>query len=362
MTGAPRTGAETPPLRMRAMRIHSVGPFRETEPRLRLDHVDTPQPGPDEVLIRVRYCGVCHTELDEIEARAPPETLPMTPGHQVIGTIIDAGRNCEGELVGSEAGVAWIHSACGRCAFCSRGLENLCPEFRACGRDRPGGYAEYITMPQDFVHVLPDGLPPTASIAPLLCAGAVGYRALRLTRLEDDGAPLGLTGFGASGRLVLAMARFLHPDSPVYVFARSVREREIAREFGAAWAGDTQATPPRALRAIIDTTPAWRPVLSALAVLEPGGRLVINAIRKEAGDQDLLRELDYARHLWLEKTVQSTANVTRADVRDTLALAARMSLSPRVVEYPLERAAEALLAIKAGDIEAPAVLTVARSD
>jgi propanol-preferring alcohol dehydrogenase len=342
--------------RMRAMRIHRLGPLADEPPGLQLDCIEIPRPGQGEVLIRVHCCGVCHTELDEIEDRAPPASLPMTPGHEAVGVVVAEGPDCSMDLPGTTVGVAWIHSACGHCAFCQRGLENLCPDFQACGRDRPGGYAEYMTAPERFVHPIPAGLAPEHA-APLLCAGAVGYRALRLTALVD-GAPLGLTGFGASGQLVLPMARHLYPDSPILVFARSARERDIALQLGAAWAGDTRTAPPQPLRAIIDTTPAWLPVLAALEALEPGGRLVINAIRKESGDRQLLADLDYARHLWLEKSIQSTANVTRADVRDTLQLAARIALTPRIAEYPLERAMDALRAVRSGDIRAACVLRI----
>lgn len=345
------------PQRMRAMRIHALAEVSKECPGVQLDEVATPAPGRGEVLLRVGYCGVCHTELDEIEGRTAPADLPMTPGHQVIGTVVDEGPGCERGLSGVTVGVAWIHSACGRCRFCRADLENLCPDFSACGRDHPGGYAEYMTAPESFVHILPEDLVPDTA-APLLCAGAVGYRALRLAEPEN-GRPIGMTGFGASGQLVLPMARNLYPDSPVFVFARSGSERQIALDLGAAWAGDTADTPPEPLRCIIDTTPAWRPVLAALDALEPGGRLVINAIRKEAGDRELLAELDYAGQLWLEKSVKSTANVTREDVRETLALAARIPLAPRVTVYPLERAGDALLAVKAGDIRAAAVLNVA---
>ena len=341
---------------MRAVRIHELGPMSTTRTGLCVDHVDTPTPAAGEVLVRVEYCGVCHTEIDEIENRSPPAHLPMTPGHQVIGSIVDEGDGCRLGLLGARVGVAWIHSACGACEFCRQGRENLCPHFQACGRDRPGGYAEYMTAPEPFVHVLPPALTPRLA-APLLCAGAVGYRALRLTGLEN-GQSLGLTGFGASGQLVLQMARQLWPGSAVSVFARSARERIIALELGAVWAGDTGETPPEPLDAIIDTTPAWLPVLAALQALKPGGGLVINAIRKEPDDRQLLAGLDYARHLWLEKSIRSVANVTRADVRETLDLAARMAVLPRVAEYPLERAADALLAIKRGNIETAGVLAV----
>lgn len=318
--------------------------------------VPSPEPGTGEILVRVRACGVCHTELDEIEGRTPPPRLPVIPGHQVVGEVVGEGPDCKWNLVGKRVGVAWISEACGACKWCLEGRENLCPEFRATGRDTDGGYAEYMTIGEDFALELPDALPDLEA-APLLCAGGVGYRALRLCALED-GEVLGLTGFGASGHLVLQMARALHPDSPVYVFARNPEERAFARSIGADWAGDTRDQPPRRADAIIDTTPAWLPVVAALEVLAPGGRLVINAIRKEEGDKNVLEGLDYDRHLWREKSVRSVANVTREDVRQCLELAAEGAVRPTAEVLPLERANEALRRIRAGGLRGAFVLTV----
>jgi propanol-preferring alcohol dehydrogenase len=252
--------------------------------------------------------------------------------------------------------VAWIYSACGECVHCRHGDENLCPDFRATGRDADGGYAEWMKVPEEFAYPIPDGL-GDAEAAPLLCAGAIGYRSLRLAKLEN-GRALGLTGFGGSGHLVLRMARLRFPESPVYVFARSPNEREFALELGAAWAGDTTDDPPAPPAAIIDTTPVWKPVLAALRVLAPGGRLVINAIRKEDVDRGLLAELDYPSHLWLEKEVKSVANVARRDVSEFLALADEMEIRPEVVEFPLAEANRALMELKASRIRGAKVLRV----
>ena len=341
---------------MRAIRIHQHGLLTRDYTGLQLDIVSIPQPEPGEVLIKVEVCGVCHTEIDEIENRAPPSSLPMIPGHQVVGTVVAEGAGCHLGLPGKKVGVAWIYSACGKCELCLQGLENLCRDFLACGRDHPGGYAGYMTAREAFVHQIPEKL-PTEQAAPLLCAGAVGYRALRLSGLKD-GESLGLTGFGSSGRLVLQMARTLFPHSPIYVFARSERERVFALQNGAQWAGNTEDEPPSPLNAVIDTTPAWLPVLSALAVLAPGGRLIINAFRKESGDRDLLTGLDYTRHLWREKTLKTVANVSREDVRSLLDLAVRIPLEPTIIEYPLEQAQEALLDIKSGNINGSGVLRI----
>ena len=347
---------ERPPERMQAMRIHEIAPFEPGRDPLVLEQVDTPRPGPSELLLKVRACGVCHTEIDEIEGRTPPPSLPMTPGHQVVATVVGEGDGCKLGLLGRRVGVAWIHSACGHCAWCREGRENLCPRFRACGRDAAGGYAEYMVIAEDFAHPLPDMIGDLEA-TPLLCAGAVGYRSLRLCQLEN-GRRLGLTGFGASGHLVLQMARHLFPDSAVFVFARSTREQEFARELGADWAGGTSDQPPEAPDAIIDTTPAWLPILAALECLAPGGRLVINAIRKEAGDHEVLDRLDYDRHLWREKTLVSVANVTRQDVRTCLRLGAEIPLRPHVTPYPLSEANTALQELRQGHIRGAKVLQI----
>jgi len=341
---------------MNAMRMHRIGPVDEAHPPLQLDVIDVPEPGPGEILIKVSACGVCHTELDEIEGRTPPPTLPMTPGHQVVGTVRSEGPECVMELGGKRVGVAWIHSACGRCQWCREGRENLCPKFQATGRDAPGGYAEYMVVPETFAHEIPASIDDLAA-TPLLCAGAVGHRALMLCELAD-GQRLGLTGFGASGHLVLQLARHLYPASPICVFARSEKQRAFALQLGADWAGDTAERPPEPLDAVIDTTPAWLPVLCALEALAPGGRLVINAIRKEAGDHDVLSRLDYDRHLWREKSVLSVANVTRRDVRECLALAAKIPLQPAVASYPLEAANRALIELKQGHLRGAKVLRI----
>lgn len=339
------------------MQIKGLASLEDQPEPLSQCDLPRPEPGPGEVLIQVRGCGVCHTELDEIEGRTPPPDLPMTPGHQVVGEVTAEGPGCTRNLRGKRVGVAWIGHACGHCKWCREGRENLCPEFRATGRDLPGGYAEYMVMDEAFAHELPESLPDIEA-APLLCAGAVGYRALRLCELHD-GETLGLTGFGASGHLVLQMAGALYPASPLFVFARDAGEREFARSMGADWAGDTRERPPQPVDAIIDTTPAWLPVLTALEALAPGGRLVINAIRKEAGDREELEQFDYDRHLWREKSIRSVANVTREDVRRCLELAARGAVKSTAEVLPLEDANEALHRIRRGGLRGAFVLRVA---
>lgn len=338
------------------MLLDRLAPLSENPSPLRATDVDEPPVGARDLLVEVAVCGVCHTELDEIEGRLVPPELPIVLGHQVVGRVVACGAEVTTAQIGDRVGVAWIHSACGRCARCRRGDENLCEDFRATGFHVHGGYAERMTVHEDFAHAIPEALDDAAA-APLLCAGAIGYRSLRLAGLEDGDA-LGLTGFGASAHLVLPLARAVYPNSPIHVFARGETARRFARDRGADWVGGTEDVPPRPLRAIIDTTPAWTPVVAALAALEPGGRVVVNAIRKEGTDQDALDDLDYARHLWMEKELKSVANVTRADVRDFLTIAAREGLRSRVEEFELDDANGALRALKNGGQRGALVLRV----
>ncbi|MFZ2450767.1 MAG: zinc-dependent alcohol dehydrogenase family protein [Methylovulum miyakonense] len=317
--------------------------------------IPVPVPDADGILLKVSSCGVCHTELDEIEGRTPPPRLPIILGHQVIGRVEAIGKQVSGVGIGDRMGVAWIFSACGRCKFCLAGMQNLCPEFQATGRDANGGYAQYMTVAKGFAYTIPDVFSDVEA-APLLCAGAIGYRSLRLAGLKD-GQRLGLMGFGASAHLVLKMVKHRYPDTDVYVFARSAVERQFALELGAVWAGGTAERAPHKLDSIIDTTPAWQPIVDALANLESGGRLVINAIRKEGGKQSLL-DLDYPQHLWQEKEIKSVANITQADVTEFLSLAADMGLKPEVQEFSLEQANEALMALKDGPIRGAKVLKI----
>lgn len=339
---------------MKAMILERIVKVAADSAPLRLVEIPEPRPGRGETLVRVSACGVCHTELDEIEGRTPPPRLPVIPGHQAVGRVVENGPGAERFPVGARVGVAWIFSACGACDPCLGGRENLCAGFRATGRDANGGYAEYMTVPEAFAHPIP-GVFSDFQAAPLLCAGAVGYRSLRLTGLRD-GQTLGLAGFGASGHLVLKAVRHKYPRSPIFVFARSGAERDFSRELGAAWAGDATERPPEPCDAIIDTTPAWGPVVEALANLKSGGRLVINAIRKEDGDRDRLLQLDYPAHLWLEKEIKSVANVTRADVGAFLELAAAIPLLPEVQQYPLAAANRALAELKERKIRGAKVL------
>jgi len=341
---------------MKAMILEEIGRVERNRTPLKFADLPVPAPGRKELLIRVSACGVCHTELDEVEGRTPPPRLPVVLGHQVVGRVEATGPGADSFKSGDRVGVGWIYSACGTCKFCRGGDENLCPDFRATGRDANGGYAQYMSVPEDFVYRIPPVFSDSEA-APLLCAGAIGYRSLRLTGLRD-GQILGLTGFGASAHLVLKMARHRFPASKVVVFARSERERAFAQELGAAWAGDPSENSPEKLDCIIDTTPAWKPILEALKNLEPGGRLVINAIRKEEGDKEVLRCTDYPLHLWMEKEIKSVANVSRRDIREFLDLAARIPIKPEFEEFVLEEANQALVELKERKVRGAKVLRI----
>lgn len=341
---------------MKAMLLEKVEKITSQSRPLRLADVAMPVPEPNEVLIKVSVCGVCHTELDEIEGRTPPPSYPVIPGHQVVGTVVRLGSDATKHQLGDRVGVAWIFTACGNCEYCDSGNENLCEQFEATGRDANGGYAEYIKIQEDYAHGIPDFYTDEEA-APLLCAGAVGYRSLKLAELKN-GDHLGLTGFGASAHLVLKLVRFLLPDTKIYVFARRAEERQFALELGAIWTGDIGENAPDKLHAIIDTTPVWKPVVEALVNLRRGGRLIINAIRKEEIDKDYLLHLSYQDHLWQEKEVKSVANVTAGDVGEFLELAARAAIRPHIQEYPLEEANKALIELKLQKIRGAKVLRI----
>jgi propanol-preferring alcohol dehydrogenase len=287
---------------MEAMVLNQLCDLKKERQPLALQDMPEPRPADNEILIKVSACGVCHTELDEIEGRTPPQLLPVILGHQAVGRVVDNGKQAKRYRVGDRVGVAWIHSACGQCDFCRTGLENLCGEFRATGRDADGGYAQYMTVSEGFAYKIPPVF-SDAQAAPLLCAGAIGYRSLRLTGLKN-GQKLGL------------------------------------------------------LHCIIDTTPAWKPVVAGLKMLTPGGRLVINAIRKEEFDKDDLLKLNYPQHLWMEKEIKSVANVARRDVAEFLELAARIPFIPEVQEFALEDANMALMELKEQKIRGAKVLMI----
>ncbi len=345
--------AITEKLMMKAMILTQVEDLTANPLPLKLTEIPIPEPETGEILIKVSACGVCHTELDEIEGRTPPPFFSMILGHQVVGRVVE--NRGSGQLpIGARVGVAWIYSACGKCVYCKSGQENLCADFKATGRDANGGYAEYMVAPEAFVYPIPE-IFSDSEAAPQLCAGAIGYRSLKLTGIQD-GQSLGLTGFGASAHLVLKLAQYQYPHSQIFVFSRSKPEQEFALELGAAWAGDIGERSPQKLKCIIDTTPVWKPIIEAMEDLAPGGRLVINAIRKENIDQGFLIKLDYPKHLWMEKEIKSVANVTRQDVSEYLEIAAQIPIRPEVQTYSLDQANLALMELKTRKIRGAKVL------
>ncbi len=341
---------------MKAWVINRLGPFSEDS----LTLVEWPEPeiSEEEILLKVQACGVCHTELDELEGRARPSFLPIIPGHQVVGEVVKVGPKVNRFRLGDKVGAGWIYSSCQRCEYCKEGLENLCSQFKGTGKDAHGGYAEYFKIKEDYAFFLPQGLSPVEA-PPLFCAGAIGYRALKLTNLKGvKGEVLALSGFGASNHLVLKLVKRLWPEVKVFVFARNPAEREQALTLSADWAGAFEETPPEKVNAILDTTPVWGPSFSLLKYLKPMGRLVINAIRKEDYDKERLLQLDYARDLWLEREIKSVANITRKDLEEFLALAERFKLKPEVMIYPFAEAPKALQDLKEGKIKGAKVLVL----
>ena len=335
---------------MKAMLLHKIVSLQDDPEPLILKDIAVPEPGPNEILIKISACGVCHTELDEIEGRTAPPSLPVVPGHEVIGRVAETGSDANRFETGDRVGVGWIFKSSGD------DNENISDQFVATGRDANGGYAEFMVVHERYAYRIPECFTDYEA-APLLCAGGVGYRALKLADIEN-GEILGLAGFGGSGHLVLQLAMHLYADSPVYVFARSAEERKFATDLGAAWSGDTEDEPPEPPHAIIDTTPAWRPVLASLKHLRPGGRLVINAIRKEDGDKSLMAEIDYAEHLWQEKELKTVANVTAGDIESFLQVAAAADIRPEVQVYPLAEANQALQDLSAGHVRGAKVLAI----
>lgn len=341
---------------MKAMILKSVIDLENNTEPLEMSDLPKPIPAGNEVLLKVLACGICHTELDEIEGRTPPPRYPVVPGHQVIGIIESTGREATTLKKGERVGVAWIFSACGKCSFCLTGYENLCSGFVATGRDVNGGYAEYMTVPESFAFQIPRVF-TSSQAAPLLCAGAVGYRAVKLSGLEN-GHNIGLSGFGASAHIVIQIVKYRYPGTKVFVFARGENERAFAKELGAFWTGDSTDDVPDQLDCIIDTTPAWKPVVEALKNLKPGGRLIINAIRKEDTDKNQLLNLDFSEHLWNEKQIRSVANVTRRDVTEFLTLASEIPILPEIREYKLDQANTAIMEMKKGKIRGAKVLVM----
>lgn len=333
---------------MKAMVLRAFGPV-EPGPLERC-RVPTPEPGVGEILVRISHCGVCHTDLHTVEGELQGVSLPRVPGHEVVGTVAGAGEGTSGRFAtGERVGVAWLHSACGKCRFCRSGRENLCPDAVFTGLSADGGYAEYLTVPEAFAYAVPEGF-GNAEAAPLLCAGIIGYRALRVSGIRPGGV-LGLYGFGASAHIAIQIAK--HWGCEVYAFSRSQEHRALARELGATWTGTAQDEPPRKLDAAVIFAPAGSLVPEALRVLDRGGTVALAGITMTP-----IPELDYGRYLYQERALRSVANATRRDGEELLALAAKIPIRTTVQTFPLAEANQVLKALKEGRITGAAVLEI----
>src|SRR6266404_3916092 len=319
----------------------------ETNP-LAIGELPKPEPGPGEILVRVEVCGVCRTDLHVVEGELPPKKSPVIPGHQVVGRVAATGAGAERLSLGSRVGVAWLHKTDGTCEYCRRGEENLCDDPQFTGYTVNGGYAEYLVAPQDFVYALPENL-HAEQAAPLLCAGIIGYRCLRLSGVKS-GARLGLYGFGAAGHVAIQVAR--HWGVEVYASTRDPRHQALAKELGALWAGGTLDAPPKKLDAAIVFAPAGEIVPAALASLKKGGRLILGGIHMSD-----IPSFSY-NLLYQERTIRSVANNTREDGAQFLQLAAEIPVRTHVQVFPLTEANQALNALKNDAIRGAAVLRV----
>jgi len=319
-----------------------------------LELIDLPKPVPEanQILVKVSVCGACHTDLDEAEGRLKPYKLPIVPGHQVVGTVAEKGKAVTKFNIGERVGITWLYWSCGECSFCRSGQENLCENAKWTGKDADGGYAEYMVISEDFAYPLPEKFSDSQA-APLLCAGVIGYRTLRLAEISD-GENIGLFGFGASAHIVIQIIKYKYPKSEVYVFTKTAEHAKLAKSLGAVWTGLSGEKPPSKLNKIMDFTPVGECVRDGLAVLDRGGRLIINAIRKETP----VPPLEYAEYLWLEREIKSVANVTVRDAEEFLPLAAQIPIVPTIEEFPLAEANEVLLAIKHSKLRAAAVLRI----
>ena len=331
---------------MRACLLQTPAPI-ETNP-LAFVEVPTPQPGRQEVLVRVSYCGVCRTDLHVIEGELTPRKSPVIPGHQVIGVIEKLGADSQKLRVGARVGVAWLHRTDGTCEYCRSGAENLCDNPAFTGYSVDGGYAEYIVAPEDFVYAMPEGFSDEQA-APLLCAGIIGFRALRLSGIKPGGR-LGFYGFGAAAHVAIQVAR--HWDVEVYASTRDARHQKLALELGARWAGGAFDQPPAKLDSAIVFAPAGEIVPEALRALRKGGTLVLGGIHMSP-----IPSLDYDL-LYQERVIRSVANNTRQDGEDFLRIAAEIPIRTHVQLFPLHDANRALATLKNDAISGAAVLAI----
>jgi len=319
----------------------------ETNP-LRLMEVEQPTPASHELLIRVTACGVCHTDLHVVEGELPDPLTPVIPGHEIVGRVVGQGSEASRFEIGARVGVPWLHQACGQCEHCLRGQENLCEFARFTGYTAQGGYAEYVTAPEAFAVSVPDVFSDIQA-APLLCAGIVGYRSLRLSDVQP-GERLGLYGFGGSAHICIQVAR--HWGCPVYVFTRSPEHQQHARDLGAVWAGTAQDEPPARLDRAIIFAPSGALVPLALGHLRKAGTLCINAIHTSP-----IPEMPYSL-LWEERTIRTVANATRRDAEEFLPLAAQIPVQTDVEAFDLAEANQVLQRLKHSEIKGSAVLRI----
>jgi propanol-preferring alcohol dehydrogenase len=332
---------------MKAWILESPAPV-ERRP-LASAEVPAPEPGPAEVLIRVHVCGVCRTDLHVVEGELPPRKRPVIPGHQVVGSVVRAGPQANRFLPGARVGVAWLHRTCGVCEHCRSGRENLCDNASFTGYTVDGGYAEFLVAPESFVYPIPEGFSDLAA-APLLCAGIIGFRSLRLSGIEKGGA-LGLYGFGAAAHVAIQVAR--HWGVRVYAMTRDQRHRQLARDLGAVWAGAGDDQPPEKLDSAIIFAPAGELVLSALRALKKAGTVTLGGIHMSP-----IPTIDY-HLLYYERVIRSVANNTRRDGEDFLRIAAEIPVRAETQEFPLAEANAALNALKHDAVRGAAVLRVA---
>lgn len=329
------------------MLLERTGAVEESP--LLLKEIPTPEPAAGEVQVRVRCCGLCHTDLHTVEGELKLPRLPLVPGHQIVGVVEAIGAGVSKFKIGDRVGIPWLHSTCGTCKFCLSGLENLCEFAQFTGLHVNGGYAEATVVPEDYAYDIPPVF-SDESAAPLLCAGIIGYRSFRLSGVRK-GERLGLYGFGASAHLVLQFARYLGCE--VYVFTRAQTHLDLATKLGAAWVGAAEDNPPAQLDAAIIFAPAGSLVPHALRALRKGGTLALAGITMSA-----IPQLDYSL-LYHERMIRSVANSTRQDAREFLELAAAIPLQSEVQVFDLENANQALLALKRSEIRGAGVLRVA---
>ncbi len=331
---------------MRAMVLEQ--PRRAEEGPLRPRELATPEPGSGEIRVRVRACGVCHTDLHTVEGELPLPKLPLVPGHQIVGVVDAVGGKVREFREGERVGIPWLYSTCGECAYCRKGLENLCESARFTGYHVHGGYAEAMVVAESFAYHLPERFRDLEA-APLLCSGIIGYRSLRLSNVQP-GERLGLYGFGASAHIVIQVAR--HLGCEVYVFTRSEEHRQLAQRLGAAWVGGSQDQPPGQLDAAIIFAPAGALALDALRALRKGGTVALAGITMSP-----IPQIDYAA-LYHERILRSVANSTREDARSFLRLAAEIPVRVEIETFKLEEANRALQALKHSKIHGAGVLAI----